>query len=119
VLAIGSSFALSRIPVAATNAQGYTQLWMSSSGTSSAPAVRVGIQSSEQRVTTYRLIVRGNGGEPLFVKPQITLAPGATTTITAPVRGLKRGRTLVTAELSNSDLTNVYRRVTAPVVASR
>jgi hypothetical protein len=120
VLLAGSAFTLSRIPLGAANAVGYTQLWMFQSGGARTPAVRIGVQSAERAPTTYTLVLRAGSSTPLIVATNFVLRPGAQTGFVAPLRlPPSTAPALITAELFRSDSPTVYRHVTALIVPPR
>ena len=109
-----AALVVSRIPLPARNAVGYTQLSMLSSGTPSSPAVRIDVRSGEQHVTTYRLLLASGSGSPTVVDSRLTLRPGGGTEITVPLVPLSSGApALVIAQLYRLGGSAPYRRVTA------
>jgi uncharacterized membrane protein len=105
---------LSRIPLSAPNALGYTTLWMLSNGTPQAPAVEVGVISAEKRQSAYRLVLRTSFGSSAVVASNLVLKPGGKTEfevpLTKPASGLP---SLITADLYQTGSASVYRHVTA------
>jgi hypothetical protein len=117
LLAACAALVLSRIPLSAVNAIGYSQLWMTSVGTPAAPAVHIGVRSGEAHATTYRLVLISGSGRPRAVYTHLTLRPGAHAAETVRLLNLSALQTIVTAELYRLGNPHVYRYVTA-VVAS-
>jgi uncharacterized membrane protein len=64
-----------RTPLPATNAQGYTALWLVPVDRGGSPRIRVGVTSGEVHHMTYRLVVR-SGAHVIYEDPEIELAPG-------------------------------------------
>jgi hypothetical protein len=115
-LAMGGALALSRTPLPAHKAIGYTSLWMLQSGTAYAPAVRIGVRSAELHPTTYRLTLTTGSGPPAVVDPALTLAPGEASTVNVPlILATPSNRTLVTAQLYRAGSPDVYRHVSTLV----
>lgn len=117
VLAAGA-LVLSRIPLAAPNAIGYTQLWMFSTGTPGALAVTIGLKSGEQHSTTYRVVVSSGSGAPTVVASSLKLRPGHSTTLNIPLHGVPGPESLVTTRLYRVNHPVVYRQVTALVAST-
>lgn len=103
-----AALVLAQSTLPAKRALGYTELWISPSGSES--LARVGVRSEEQHRTSYRLEVRlGRGAKPLI--RSITLEPGEISTLDLPVRASLRPLP-VEATLSRSGRPRaVYRRV--------
>jgi uncharacterized membrane protein len=118
-LIASSALLLSRIPLPAPNAIGYTQLWMFADDSGHTPAVRIGVRSAEKRRTSYRLALTIGTSAPAVVEPHLTLAPGQSSQIKVPLIGIPRPRAIVTAELYKGRSPTVYRQVTALVSAPR
>jgi uncharacterized membrane protein len=74
-LAIVAAVVLAFVPLSATNAIGYTEIWIQPLAANEGPGVRIGVGSGERDGSSYRLVVEfGNGeGE---ASQQLTLAPG-------------------------------------------
>ncbi len=120
VLLAGSAFALSRIPLGAANAVGYTQLWMFQSAGGRTPAVRIGVQSAERAPTTYTLVLRSGSSSPSIVDANFALRPGAQISFDAPLRlAPSTAPALVAAQLFRSDSPTLYRHVTALILPPR
>jgi len=116
-LMVSSALLLSRIPLRAPNAIGYTQLWMATDRAARVPTVRIGVRSAEKRRTSYRLALAIGGGAPAVVEPRLTLNPGQMSQITVPLLGIPPPRAIITAELYRGSSGAVYRQVTALVSA--
>jgi hypothetical protein len=71
VAAVGLAF----VPLSATNAIGYTEIWIQPLEASADPGVRIGIGSGERDDSSYRLVVEFGDGEGEATR-QLTLAPG-------------------------------------------
>jgi Protein of unknown function (DUF1616) len=112
-LIVASALTLSRLPLKASSALGYTQMWMLPSGTQLAPAVRIGVTSAEKTDTTYRLEVVGPSGHATVIDPQLRLAPGGTYTVSVELSGTRSRQSVVEANLYKADSNAVYRRVSA------
>jgi Protein of unknown function (DUF1616) len=115
-LIAGSALLLSRTPLRAPNAIGYTSLWMLRAGTPAAPLLRIGVTSAEQHPTTYRLLLTTGTGSPSVVASGLTLRPGSATDVTVPLAPVATGApAIVTAHLYRAGRTDVYREVTAVI----
>ena len=111
---------LSRVPLGARNAVGYTTLWMLPNGTPRAPAVRIGVISAQQHQAAYRLILRSSTGAPAVVATHLVLRPGSQTEFEVPLRPSSSALpTVMTAELYLAGSTTAYRHVTAVIVQRR
>jgi hypothetical protein len=121
LLTAGSALALSRVPVGARYANGYTQMWMLQAGSAAVPTVQIGVRSEEKQVTTYRVVVTTGAHAPKVVEPSLTLEPGGSRVLYVPLSNLSGQQTVVTAKLYKAGDAAVYRHVTAlvspPVVA--
>jgi hypothetical protein len=62
-------------PLSATNASGYTEIWIQPLAASEGPGVRVGVGSGERDDSRYRLVVEFGDGEGEATR-QLALAPG-------------------------------------------
>jgi uncharacterized membrane protein len=62
-LAILAALVLAFIPLSATNAIGYTEMWIQPLEASEGPGVRIGIGSGERDDSRYRLVVEFGAGE--------------------------------------------------------
>jgi Protein of unknown function (DUF1616) len=66
---------LAFVPLSATNAIGYTEIWIQPLEVSEGPGVRIGVGSGERDDSSYRLVVEFGDGEGEATR-QLTLAPG-------------------------------------------
>jgi uncharacterized membrane protein len=100
---------VSRIPLSAPNAVGYTAMWMLPGHSGSGSDLEIGIQSAEQQPTSYRLVVEmgARSTESSFV-----LTPGGRTEVPVPLDPRPVAGTVVAMLYRNTE-TGVYRRVTA------
>jgi uncharacterized membrane protein len=112
VLAIGSSFALSRVPLAAKNAEGYTQMSMIASGTARAPHVRIGIISAEKTTARY-LLTLGNGSGFRVLHKFLILKPDQATELSVTLPRTRVPFAIVTARLYRAGVRGLYRKATA------
>ncbi len=117
-LIVASALTLSRLPLKASSALGYTQMWMLPSGTQLAPAVRIGVTSAEKGDTTYRLVFKGPSGHPTVINADLRLAPGGSYEVTVPITGTRTKQSIVKAKLYKSGGNAVYRRVSALIPPS-
>jgi Protein of unknown function (DUF1616) len=116
LLSASAALVVSRIPLPAHNAVGYTELWMLPHGTPQAPAVRIGVLSAEQHQTTYLLVLQAGPGRAAIVDPQLTLRPGGASEFEVPLTAAPGGvPALVTARLYEAGSAAVYRHVTAVI----
>jgi hypothetical protein len=116
VLLAVSALVLSRTPLRAPNAIGYTSLWMLRSGTPAVPLLRIGVASAEQHQTTYRLSLTTGTGPPSVVKSSLTLRPGGATDVNVPLAPVTTSApAIVTAQLYKAGSTAVYRQVTTVI----
>ena len=74
-LAILAAVILAFVPLSATNAIGYTELWIQPLEASEGPGVRIGVGSGERDDSSYRLVVEFGDGEGEATQ-QLELAPG-------------------------------------------
>ena len=114
---VAAALTVSRLPLKASNARGYTQMWMLPSGTKLAPAVRVGVTSAEKGDTTYRLVFIGASGRSV-INPDLRLAPGASYEVNVQITGTRTKQSIVKARLYKSGSNAVYRRVSALIPPS-
>jgi hypothetical protein len=70
-----AAVALAFVPLSATNAIGYTEVWIEPLEASEGPGVQVGVGSGERDDSSYRLVVEFGDGEGEATQ-QLTLAPG-------------------------------------------
>jgi hypothetical protein len=117
LVAACGALVLSRVPLSAVNAIGYSQLWMNSVGTPVAPAVHIGVRSAEAHTTTYRLVLISGSGRPRAVDTRLTLRPGGHAAETVRLLNLPGLQAIVTAELYKLGSPHVYRYVTAVVTS--
>jgi hypothetical protein len=80
LLAAGALLALAAVvlafvPLSATNAIGYTEIWIQPLEASEGPGVRIGVGSGERDDSSYRLVVEFGAGEG-EASQQLTLEPG-------------------------------------------
>jgi uncharacterized membrane protein len=114
VVLAGGALALSRTPLKARNAIGYTQFWMIAGGTPRAPSVQIGVLNAQQHPTTYKVTLATGAGAPTVIDPALTLTPGTSREVTIPLApSAPRVRTPVTARLYRTGSAAVYRQVTA------
>jgi uncharacterized membrane protein len=66
---------LAFVPLSATNAIGYTEIWIQPLEASEGPGVRIGVGSGERDDSTYRLVVEFGEGEGEATRG-LALAPG-------------------------------------------
>lgn len=104
---------LATTPLAAPNAIGYTQLWMFSTGTPSAPQVSLGLRCDEQHPTSYRVVVSTGSGAPTVVAGNLRLRPGSGRVYNVPLTNVPGPESLVTVRLYRVGRSAVYRQVTA------
>ena len=112
-LIAAAALTISRLPLKASNARGFTQMWMLPSGTPQAPVLRIGVTSAEKTEATYRLELVGSSGRASVINPQIRLAPGARYTVSVRLSGTRSKQSVVKAKLYKADSNAVYRRVSA------
>lgn len=99
------------VPLSATNAIGYTELWIEPLTSSE---VLIGVGNGEQREAHYTLELRANGRDKPFAVRQLNLERGEQAELTVPVppaggdRDVKVGVTLF-----RQGVIKPYRRVTA------
>jgi hypothetical protein len=74
-LLIVAAAILAFVPLSATNAIGYTEIWIQPLEASEGPGVRVGVGSGERDDSSYRLVVEFGDGEGEATQ-QLTLGPG-------------------------------------------
>lgn len=74
-LLIAAAVILAFVPLSATNAIGYTEIWIQPLAASEGPGVRVGVGSGERDDSRYRLVVEFGDGEGEATR-QLSLAPG-------------------------------------------
>ena len=74
-LLVVAAVVLAFAPLSATNAIGYTEIWIQPRAASEGPGVRVGVGSGERDDSSYRLVVEFGDGEGEATR-QLTLAPG-------------------------------------------
>jgi Family of unknown function (DUF6541) len=117
MIVAGGAFALAKTPLSAPNAIGFTQMWMFSSGTPSAPAVRIGVRSVEKRAATFRLVVTTGTGRPSVVFSHLRLGPGDEVRVNVPLKRLRSLQSIVAANLFIDGGRSVYRTTTALVTA--
>jgi hypothetical protein len=116
-LAVTTALLVSRAPLGAPNAYGYTQFWMVQNGSQIHPAVRIGVQSGEKVPVTYRVVLSTGARKGSTVTQNLTLEPGSASQITVPLRHLSLAQNIVTARLYVRNNPSVYRTVTAVVQA--
>jgi uncharacterized membrane protein len=90
LLALGAIAAIAAValiytPLPASNAIGYSQLWIEPLPERDRPTVKVGVGSREQEETGYRLEFRVGGREDPFAFEQLSLRPGEEETVIVPV----------------------------------
>ncbi len=112
----GGAFALSRIPLKAPHAVGYTELWMFTGVQGSSPAVRIGVSSAEQRTTAFRLVIQKANSKPFVVARRLVLKPGGTAQFEVPLKLSVPIAALVTAKLYRGSQGAPYRQATALIV---
>lgn len=117
VIAAGA-LTISRLPLKASNALGFTQMWMVSSGAPQAPVLHIGVTSAEKADATYRLVLVGPSGRARVINPQLRLSPGGSYTVDVKLSGTRSKQTIVKAKLYKADSNAVYRRVSAVLPAS-
>lgn len=102
---------LAQRPLSASNAVGFTALWMLPAN-SQEKAVEVGVLSSQQGPTDYMLrVTKGQKGQPTTY--QVSLDPGEEKTFEIPVPRRPGGRAHVVASLYLANQPqHLYRRVT-------
>jgi uncharacterized membrane protein len=112
ILAAVAAVALAFVPLSATHAIGFTELWMRPYATSAATGVSVGVSSQEQETTAYVLRARF-GNEPVSTERSIELDPGETETIRIPAVPSASAEPLpVSVTLSRAETPDrTYRRV--------
>jgi Protein of unknown function (DUF1616) len=74
-LAIAAAVILAFMPLSATNAIGYTEIWIQPLEASEGPGVRIGVGSGERDDSSYRLLVEFGDGEGEATR-RLTLTPG-------------------------------------------
>jgi uncharacterized membrane protein len=110
--AVGA-LALAYTPLPASDAAGYTALWMLPNSNDSRPSVRVGVISAEQGAERYRLQVRLGEARRLRVY-RFALDPGEERVFRVPVKLEATGSTRVAASLYEQARPRaLYRRVTS------
>lgn len=108
-----ASFVVSRIPLPAPNALGYTELWMLP--TPATPGLRIGVSSQEQHDTSYRLLVQLGTGTTV-ARQRFVLHSGQEHVLRLSLRGVPRATVgLATATLYRNGGASPYRQVTAQV----
>jgi uncharacterized membrane protein len=120
LLAAVAALVLAFVPLSATHAEGFTELWLRPVQTAGGAAVRVGVGSEEKQATDYLLRVQFRGGGEPIVRP-LTLEPGETTVLPvfASPQPVPARPGFVTATLFRRDQpARAYRRVYAWIRAS-
>jgi hypothetical protein len=74
-LLIVAAVILAIVPFSATNAIGYTEIWIQPLAAGAGPGVEIGVGSGERDDSAYRLVVEFGDGEGEAIR-QLTLAPG-------------------------------------------
>jgi hypothetical protein len=74
-LAVLAAVVLAFVPLSATNAIGYTEIWIQPLEASDGPGVRIGVGSGERDDSAYRLVVEFGNGEGEAIR-RLALAPG-------------------------------------------
>jgi hypothetical protein len=114
IVVASAALVLSRVPLPARNAIGFTQLSALSVGTPQAPVLHIAVASAEQHVTSYRLLLVNGSGRPTIVVPKLTLRPGGRYTVTAVLPPSTTGvPEIVTVRLYRVGVAVPYRHVTA------
>jgi uncharacterized membrane protein len=114
VIAAAAAIVLAQTPVSATNARGYTELWMLPAS-DDAGSVLVGVASQEQRPLGYKLEVKVGAGPPSF-EANLDLRPGEERVFSVPLEEAVPGRSRVRVDASlirGDRFRRVYRRVTS------
>lgn len=110
--ALVGALVLAYTPLPATDAAGYTALWVLPGRSEAAPSVRVGVESSEQQGGHFQLRVRSAKGKSRS-SYRFALKPGAKRVFNVPVKVDANGPTRVAASLyERSRPGELYRRVT-------
>lgn len=111
-----AAFVVSRVPLAAPNAIGYTELWMIPTQTGA--GLRIGVTSQEQHDTSYRLLVQLGIGTTV-AQQRFVLHSGQEHVLRVALGGVPRAAVgLATATLFRAGSANPYRQVTAQVSAA-
>jgi hypothetical protein len=99
---------LAQIPVTASDADGFTALWMLP--TKGGEGARVGVSSNQQKPTSYRLYVRTerSGG----VTKRFTLDPGEERQFAVALDPNLAGRRVTASLYRDQKPQRIYRRVT-------
>lgn len=109
-VAVVSALVLSQVPLSASHAVGYTELWMT--GPEKSSQLRIGVLSAEQHVTAYRLEVRIASMAPTII--DLTLNPAQQEEFALPVPSSVAGRQPeAQALLYKVGAPGVYRSATA------
>ena len=107
-----AALALAGTPLAATNVQGYTVLWVLPAGDAAAPELRLGVESAELSAVSYRVEVSVGAGAPGEVA-RLTLAPGEKWESTYAIPPELQGQGAIAARLYRLDQPDeAYRQVT-------
>jgi uncharacterized membrane protein len=108
-LAAVGAIVLAQIPVTASNADGFTALWMLPS--QDGGRARVGISSNEQAPTSYRLYVRTERDS--GITKRFTLDPGEERRFSVELTPDLAGRRVTASLYRDQKPQRVYRRVTS------
>ncbi len=118
--AIAIALAMTTLP--ASNARGYTQLWLLPAPGSAGTEAKIGVRSEEQKATDFDLRIKlGAGTEaPQVVRRSFNLKPGEGRVVTVgPVQAPAGAQVAVTAALlRHDDPYKVYRRVRGRLTAA-
>ncbi len=109
-----AAFVVSRIPLAAPNAIGYTELWMLPTKTTE-PGLSIGVESQEQHDASYRLVVQLGTGATV-ARERFVLHSGQEHVLRLSLRGVPLASAgLATATLYRDGAATPYRQVTEQV----
>jgi hypothetical protein len=112
LLAVGAALVLAFVPLAATHAVGFTELWLRPYDSGAGAGVRVGVGNEEKQETAY--LLRAHFGARASVETELSVDPGDTAIL--PLRATpppRRGEPVFVsvALYLAEDPNHVYRRV--------
>jgi hypothetical protein len=111
-LAAAAAVVLAFVPLSATHAIGYTELWLLPDRAAATPTARIGVGNEEKEATSYLLTARFGGGRPA-VERAVSLDPGETEVLELPAPpGPAGGPVFVRVDLARAEAPDrVYRQV--------
>jgi len=112
LLAAAGGVVLAFIPLSATHAVGFTELWLRPAPNAAAPTARIGVGNEEKEATSYVLTAHFGGGRPA-VQREVSLEPGETTVLDLPAPPGPEGKPVfVLVDLARAEAPDrTYRQV--------